>query len=74
MYIFIFASSEPLPVKKAYIVSSLYAVFVDQCYNTKFMYSDPLCDLINVDTSYFCKIVIIMDKVFYFRLLHPIQV
>ena len=49
-------------LKKAYIVevSSPYDAFVDQCYNTKFMYYSPLCELINLDTTYSCKIVIII--------------
>ena len=49
-------------LKKAYIVevSSPYDAFVDQCYNTKFMYYCPLCELINLDTTYSCKIVIII--------------
>ena len=49
-------------LKRAYIVevSSPYDAFVDQCYNTKFMYYSPLCELINLDTTYSCKIVIII--------------
>ena len=51
-------------LKKAYIVevSSPYDAFVDQCYtcNTKFMYYSPLCELINLDMTYSCKIVIII--------------
>ena len=50
-------------LKKAYTVevSSPYEAFVDQCnYNTKFRYYNPLCELINLDTTYSCKIVIII--------------
>ena len=41
-------------LKKAYIVevSSPYDAFIHQCYNTKFMYYSPLCELINLDTTY----------------------
>ena len=51
-------------MKKAYVVevSSPYDAFVDQCYNTKFMYYSPLCELINLDTTYSCKIVIIIGS------------
>ena len=49
-------------LKRAYIVeiSSPYDAFIDQCYNTKFTYYSPLCELITLDTNYSCKIVVII--------------
>ena len=41
-------------------ISTPFDAFVNQCYQTKFDYYRPLCDLINVDTEYTCKIVVII--------------
>ena len=49
-------------LNQAYIVeiSSPYDAFVDQCYHTKFAYYQPLCELLSLDTTYSCKIIVII--------------
>ena len=41
-------------------ISTPFDAFINQCYQTKFDYYLPLCELINVDTLYTCKTVIII--------------
>jgi len=48
--------------KTAFIVevSVPFDAFVNQCYQTKFDYYRPMCDLISRDTEYSCKIIVII--------------
>ena len=41
-------------------ISTPFDAFINQCYQTKFDYYLPLCELINVDTLYTCKTVVII--------------
>ena len=41
-------------------ISTPFDAFINQCYQTKFDYYLPLCELINVGTLYKCKTVIII--------------
>lgn len=41
-------------------VSTPFDAFINLCYQTKFNYYLPLCELINVDTRYTCKTVVII--------------
>lgn len=41
-------------------ISTPFDAFIDQCYQTKFDYYQPLCELITVDTNYTCKIVVLI--------------
>ena len=49
-------------LKKAFIfeISSPFDAFLEQCYNTKFKYYQPLCELISLDTLYTCKIIVLI--------------
>ena len=41
-------------------ISTPFDAFINQCYQTKFDYYFPLCELINVHTLYTCKTVVII--------------
>ena len=41
-------------------ISTTFDAFINQCYQAKFDYYLPLCELINVDSLYTCKTVVII--------------